>query len=103
MDVPPTTAIIVKAGNFTFSEIHFFFSQSPIIGSNARLPNNQACILGEDLAKQAAASKTNGVVGNNGSTTPAPPIMRNKTPKIDQGFNAHHRSAWNPWVCVGLG
>src|SRR3990167_7308611 len=53
---------------------------------------NQACILGEDLAKQPAAIKTKGVVGSNGSTTPAPPSRRNKTPKTDQGFNAHHRS-----------
>jgi len=92
MEVPPTTIIIVKADNFAFSEIHFFFSQSASTGPNTRLPSNQACILGEDLAKQPAASKTNGVVGNNGITTPTPPIRRNKTPKIDQGFNAHHRS-----------
>lgn len=92
IEAPPTTIIIVKADNFTFSEMHFFFSQSIITGPNTRLASNQACILGEDLAKQAAATKTNGVVGNNGSTTPTPPIKRNITPKTDQGFNVRHRS-----------
>lgn len=88
IDAPPTTIIIVNAVNFTFSETHLFFSQSTIIGPNTRLASNQACIRGDDLAKQPAAIKTNGVVGNNGSTTPTPPIKRNTTPKIVQGFKA---------------
>jgi hypothetical protein len=97
MEVPPTAVIIVKASNFARSGMHFLFSQFEITGPKTRLASNQACILGEDLAKQAAATRTNGVVGNNGSATPTAPISRNKTPKIIQGFNVYHRNVQDAW------
>lgn len=97
MEVPPTAVIIVKASNFARSGMHFLFSQFKIIGPKTRFASNHACILGEDLAKQAAAARTNGVVGNNGSATPAAPISRNKTPTIIHGFNVYHRNIQDAW------
>ena len=97
MEVPPTAVIIVKASNFALSGMHFLFSQFEITGPKTRLASNQVCILGEDLPKQAAATRTNGVVGNNGSATPTAPISRNKTPKIIQGFNVYHRNVEDAW------
>ncbi len=40
------------------------------MGPIHRLAKRRACKRGDDFAKQAAASKTNGVVGNPGSTAP---------------------------------
>jgi len=97
MEVPPTAVIIVKASNFALNGMHFLFSQFEITGPKTRFASNQACILGEDLAKQAAAARANGVVGNNGSAMPTAPISRNKTPKIIQGFNVYHRNIRDAW------
>ena len=46
---------------------------------------------GEDLAKQAAASNTNGVVGKSDKTTPMPPSNRNNRPKIIQRYKSNYR------------
>lgn len=80
IEIPPITAIMQRASHFTFLEIHRFFSQSRRMGPNNSLSSNLRCIRGEDLAKHAAASNTNGVVGSSGNTTPMPPIKRNNSP-----------------------
>ena len=84
IETPPTTVIIKMANHFTLREIHLFLSQSRSMGPNNSLCKSQLCIRGDDLAKQAAASNTNGVVGSNGNTTPMPPSNRKNRPNVIQ-------------------
>ena len=86
IEIPPTTTIMDTASFFTLAETHLFLSQSSNMGPNSSLRKSQLCRRGDDLAKQAAASNTNGVVGNSGSTTPTAPSNRNKRPNAIQRY-----------------
>lgn len=81
IETPPTTAIIERLNALTLSETQRFSSQFLSIGPNSSLSRSQRCIRGDDLAKQAAASKTKGVVGRSGNATPMPPSARNNKPR----------------------
>ena len=43
------------------------------------------------MAKQAAASNTNGVVGKSGKTTPMTPSNRNNRPNVIQRYKSNYR------------
>ena len=96
IEIPPTTAIIKRASVFTLRETHLRSSQSRNIGPNNSLRRSQPCIRGDDLAKQAAASITKGVVGNSGKTTPIQPSSRNNRPNAIQRykFNTSFSAVW---------
>ena len=91
IEVPPMTTIMERASHFTLRETHLFFSQSSSKGPNNSLRKSQACIRGDDLAKQAAASITNGVVGKSGKTTPMPPSKRKNRPVAIQRYKSCYR------------
>ena len=91
IEIPPMTSIMVRASHFTLLEIQRLASQSFSIGPNNSLSSSQPCIRGDDLAKQAAASSTNGVVGNSGNTTPIAASNRNNRPKIIQRYKTYYR------------
>ena len=94
MEAPPIMTITKRASCFTFRRIHLFLSQSRSDGPNNSLFKSQPCIRGEDLAKQAAASNTNGVVGRSGRTTPILPRSRKKIPSVIQAYKGCYRSSF---------
>ena len=63
----PFANIMLVASHLTFKGKERWDSQSRTMGPSQRLASSQACMRGEDLAKQPAANSTNGVVGSNGS------------------------------------
>jgi hypothetical protein len=92
IEMPPIMVIINSANHFAPNEIHLFSSQLCNTGPKTSLFSNHWCIRGEDLAKQAAASNTNGVVGNSGSTTPVPPSNRHSRPNSVQKFKSRFQN-----------
>lgn len=80
------------ASVFTLADTHLFFSQSRSMGPNTWLRKSQLCKRGDDLAKQAAASNTKGVVGNSGRATPMPPSNRNRRPSAIQAYKSCYLS-----------
>ena len=90
IETPPTTAIIDRLNALTLSETQRLTSQFLSIGPNNSLSRSQRCIRGDDLAKQAAASNTKGVVGKSGNATPTAPSARNNNPRTVQRYKPCH-------------
>ncbi len=90
-----------SAITFAFLGIVLDCCQLSMIGPNQRCDSNQACIHGEDLAKQAAAISKNTVVGKPGTTIPTTPSAIKKSPAkirkylttaLDNRENSSHRA-----------
>ena len=76
---------------FIFREMQRFSSHSLTMEPNLGWVRIHACILGDDLAKQAAASKTKGTVGITGRSTPIKARRMKNIPRRDQKFIGHHQ------------
>lgn len=63
--------MVVKEITLAFKGIERDVCQDRIIGPKILFSNNFLCSLGDDLAKQPAATNKNGVVGSNGKATPS--------------------------------
>ncbi len=58
--------------------------QLSISGPKTLCSRSHRCSLFDDFANAKAATRTNGVVGSNGSRTPAPPSASEKKPIVSQ-------------------
>ncbi len=94
IEEPPTTAIMNRLNALTLYETQRLSSQLTSIGPNNSLSRSHRCIRGDDLAKQAAASSTKGVVGKSGNTTPIPPSNRNSNPRRVQRCKPGYQRPW---------
>jgi hypothetical protein len=92
MDV--VTELMMKIGNVRFSPMNIvarifagrritpFFCQSRIGFDNVGCVISQWWNLSDPRAKQAAAKRRNGVVGNKGVTMPMTPMRTKRHPKL---------------------
>jgi hypothetical protein len=86
----------------TLYETQRLASQLRSIGPNNSLSRSHRCIRGEDLAKQAAASSTKGVVGKSGNTIPTAPSNRDSKPRTVQRCKSGYQRPWGvPLVTHG--
>ncbi len=68
--IPQLNAIMPHASTLALKGITLFRRQSLMAGPNDRCSSSQLANAGEPLLAKNAASKTKGVVGNKGNTTP---------------------------------
>ncbi len=72
-EMVPLQMMETSARSFDFFGMERDLCHWRIIGPDMRFVHNQVWTRSEDLAKQAAARRTNGTVGSKGSTTPKAP------------------------------
>ena len=94
VELAPLQIMAPSARYFDFFGIDREMCHWRIIGPNMRLVHNQAWTRSEDLAKQAAARRTNGTVGNKGSTIPKAPRPSETKPVVRNSGLIIFLSSW---------
>ena len=82
--IAKAAAMAIKDRRLAFGAMARWARQLWMAGPKLGCETSQLCSRGEDLAKQAAAKIMKGVVGTNGSTTPARPRARATRPRLIQ-------------------